>query len=81
MSYHMGIPRLINRLEPYAELEALTGQDVVIDGPAFAYHVYYLCMKSKTGARGAFQAIPSYGDISRVAIEWLETLEGHGVSM
>lgn len=77
----MGIPHLITYLEPYAESQPLAGQDVVIDAPALAYHVYHICMGMKTGARGAFQAIPSYAEISTLAIEWLDALEEHGVVM
>jgi len=82
-SYRMGIPHLITSLESFAESQSLAGQDVIIDGPAFAYHVYHssMCMGAKAGVRGAFEVVPSYHEISTVAIEWLRALERHGASM
>lgn len=77
----MGIPHLITHLEPYAESEHLASKNVVIDGPAFAYHVYHICMSAKTDARGLFQITPSYAEISKLAIEWLQELEHHGATM
>jgi hypothetical protein len=77
----MGIPHLITALEPYAELEALAGQEIVIDGPAFAYHIYYICLRTRKDARGPFDSAPSYSQICKTAIEWLDVVEDNGASM
>lgn len=77
----MGIPHLITALEPYAELEALAGQEIVIDGPAFAYHIYYICLRTRQDARGSSDAAPPYLQICSTAIEWLKALEENGASM
>ncbi|EGR52107.1 uncharacterized protein TRIREDRAFT_55052 [Trichoderma reesei QM6a] len=70
----MGIPHLITTLESYASHEILQHQDVVIDGPALAYHVLHLCR-----TQGASQ--PSYSLLSQVVIEWLDRLEDQQVTI
>ncbi|KAL7821106.1 XPG domain-containing domain-containing protein [Trichoderma gracile] len=70
----MGIPHLITTLESYASHEILQHQDVVIDGPALAYHVLHLCR-----AQGASQ--PSYSLLSQLVIEWLDRLEDQQVAI
>lgn len=77
----MGIPHLITLLQPYSELRLLEGQDVVIDGPAWAYHIYYICLGRRSSSRGPFQALPSYAEIGDAAIEWLDGLRQSNVSM
>ncbi|KAL6884366.1 XPG domain-containing domain-containing protein [Trichoderma longibrachiatum] len=70
----MGIPHLITTLESYASHEILQRQDVVIDGPALAYHVLHLCRM-----QGASQ--PSYGLLTQLVIEWLDRLEDQRVTI
>ncbi|KAF7560245.1 hypothetical protein G7046_g3915 [Stylonectria norvegica] len=70
----MGIPRLISTLEPYATLELLDNKAVVIDGPALAYHVLYICNR-----QGIVQ--PSYELLGSTAIAWLGELVGRGVKI
>ena len=77
----MGIPHLIASLERYSTLESLSGQCVVIDGPAFAYHIYYLCLASRSHARRPFEAVPSYAEIGEVALLWLDGLQEAQVIM
>lgn len=71
----MGVRHLITFLRPYAKLESLAGQQVVIDGPAFAHHIYFLCLKGTRGARNAFEAAPSYSVLVKTALQWLKGLE------
>lgn len=70
----MGIPHLITTLESHASHEILQRQDVVIDGPALAYHVLHLCR-----LQGASQ--PSYSLLSQLVIEWLDRLEDQQATM
>lgn len=89
----MGIPRLTQHLSPYATKVVFQHQDashdgeqrmatrVVIDGPALAYHVYYVCLSRHGKARNALEAIPSYHDIGSATVRWLEQFEEYGFSM
>ncbi|KAF5661837.1 hypothetical protein FHETE_8243 [Fusarium heterosporum] len=70
----MGIPRLIVTLEPYVVHGVLDNQHVVIDGPALAYHVLYICNR-----HGIPQ--PSYKILGDTAIAWFDELIRHGVSV
>lgn len=79
----MGIPRLLSLLEPYGEHVSVTSDDssdkhktnVIIDGPAFAFHIYDICLALTPNARNAFEALPSYKLLGDVAIQWLNQLE------
>lgn len=77
----MGIPHLITHLRPYSENTNFNGQDVIIDGPGFAYHVFHTCLADEPDARNPFEAFPSYKKIGDAAIRWLEELEGFGVEV
>ncbi|KFY27296.1 hypothetical protein V493_03588 [Pseudogymnoascus sp. VKM F-4281 (FW-2241)] len=77
----MGIPHLITHLRPYSESTNFNGQDVIIDGPAFAYHIFHTCLAEVPEARNPFEAFPSYKKIGDAAIRWLEELEGFGVEV
>lgn len=70
----MGIPHFITTLEPYAEHGILDNTRVVIDGPAFAYHVLYICNRS-----GLVQ--PSYQLLGSTAISWLDELTRRSVDV
>jgi len=76
----MGVPHLINHLKPYATLAPLDG-DAVVDGPALAYHVYYICLNNRPMARNPLEATPTYEEIGRTSLAWLEGLEANGISM
>lgn len=71
----MGVRHLITFLRPYSTLESLAGQQIVIDGPAFAHHIYFICLKGTRGARNAFEAAPSYSVLVKTALQWLKGLE------
>jgi hypothetical protein len=78
--YHaMGIPQLKRHLEPYAERAAIEPGDVVLDGPALAYHVLSLCSRS-TRKTSPFEQ-PSYHLLGETAIAWLERIEACGLSV
>lgn len=70
----MGIPRLIVTLEPYVVHGVLENQHVVIDGPALAYHILYICNR-----HGIPQ--PSYKLLGETAIAWFDELIRCGVSV
>jgi len=76
----MGIPHLISHLQPYAKSGPLTG-DSVIDGPAFAYHVYYACLNNRPSSKNAFEAAPTYHEVGKTAIAWLDGLVASGMNM
>ncbi|KAJ4257471.1 hypothetical protein NW762_008595 [Fusarium torreyae] len=68
----MGIPRLISTLERYVVHGTLNDEHVVIDGPALAYHILYICNR-----HGIPQ--PSYKILGETALAWLDELIRHGV--
>jgi len=76
----MGIPHLATHLQPYAKHGPLVG-DVVVDGPAFAYHVYFICLNNRPAARNAFEAAPTYHEIGKTAIAWLDGLMAAGINL
>jgi hypothetical protein len=73
----MGVPRLRQLLEPYAEQVNLKGHDLVIDGPALAYHILYQCQRQ---ADSLFN-LPSYSVLGQTAIRWLNELTESGANM
>ena len=76
----MGIPHLVTHLQPYAKFGPLIG-DAVVDGPALAYHIYFVCLNNRPSARNAFEAAPTYYEIGATAIAWLDGLVGSGMKM
>ncbi|KAJ4323191.1 hypothetical protein N0V84_004454 [Fusarium piperis] len=70
----MGIPHLISTLEPYAVHRALDNERVVIDGPALAYHILYICNRYDI-------VQPSYQLLGDTTIAWLDKLVSRGVSV
>ena len=74
----MGIPRLTSSLEPYAVRSQLTGR-VVIDGPAFAYHILYVCRR-ECRTNGPLTE-PTYGQLSEAALQWLNGMGECGITM
>ncbi|KAI9836045.1 MAG: hypothetical protein M1819_001656 [Sarea resinae] len=92
----MGIPHLITHLTPYADAVVQknsktvdTDTDVdstritkaIIDGPGFAYHIYYRCLSLRPQARNPFEAAPSYDEIGRAATAWLDELCSHEIEI
>lgn len=70
----MGIPYLISTLEPFADHGLLNGQSVVIDGPALAYYVLYICNRNGV-------VLPSYQLLGDTAVTWLDELVHRRVSV
>ncbi|CZT52734.1 uncharacterized protein RSE6_14097 [Rhynchosporium secalis] len=77
----MGIPHLTTFLRPYATAESLAGKHVVVDGPSFAYHIYYICLKASPGARNGLEAAPSYQNLVETATSWLAGIEDSSVEI
>ena len=77
----MGIPHLITHFRPYSENTNFNGQNVIIDGPGFAYHIFHACLAEEPDARNPFETFPSYKKIGDAAIRWLEELENFGVEV
>lgn len=77
----MGIPHLITHLRPYAQAESLSGKRICIDGPALAYHVYFICLAARFSSENPFEAMPSYQEIRDTTIAWLYGLEASGATM
>ena len=89
----MGIPHLTTYLQPYASPVTLSGvsskppgeanveKNVIIDGPALAYHVYYRLLASKPTSLGALEAVPTYDEIGKGVIIFLDTLRKHQIKM
>ncbi len=74
----MGVPHLKRHLEPYAQRNVIKDRQLVIDGPAFAYHVLHLCLRGAT--ESPFDQ-PSYHDLGTTAIRWLDQLRITGNTM
>jgi len=87
----MGIPHLMQNLQTYGEKVLFQQQDgtklsapttnIIIDGPALAYHIYYICLSRRGGARNALDAIPSYKELAYAIIAWLDQLETYSIGM
>ncbi len=77
----MGVRHLITFLQPFAATESLAGRQVVIDGPGFAYHIYYVSLTSGSQIRNAFEATPTYQELANNAIAWLDALRLSKVDM
>ncbi|KAK4204156.1 XPG domain containing-domain-containing protein [Triangularia verruculosa] len=75
----MGIPHLKRNLEPYAERGPIEPCDVVVDGPALAYHV--LSLASRTTIKTTPFEQPSYELLGRTALAWLEKMEECGLTV
>lgn len=73
----MGIPRLRQLLEPYAEEVDLKGRDIVIDGPALVYHILSLCQRHAT----SLFDLPSYNLLGQTAVRWLDELSKSGANV
>ncbi|KAK0735838.1 XPG domain containing-domain-containing protein [Apiosordaria backusii] len=75
----MGIPHLKRNLEPYAERGPIEPCNVVVDGPALAYHV--LNLASRTTIKTSPFEQPPYELLGRTAIAWLDNMEECGLTV
>ncbi|KAI7788361.1 hypothetical protein LA080_010694 [Diaporthe eres] len=71
----MGIRGLTAALRPFASWEKLGGS-VVIDGPAFAYHIFFAC-RLESRVCTTLQD-PPYSVLGSAAIRWLDNLQSRG---
>ncbi|KAH6856704.1 XPG domain containing-domain-containing protein [Chaetomium sp. MPI-CAGE-AT-0009] len=75
----MGIPQLRRQLERYAERAVIETTNVILDGPALAYHVLGLC--SRTTRKSSPFEQPSYELLGKTAIAWLSQIQKCGLSV
>lgn len=54
-------------------------QDVIIDGPSFAYYIYYRVLAHKPLHLGPMDAIPSYTELGKAALSFLDELIDFGI--
>ncbi|KAJ8129262.1 hypothetical protein O1611_g4369 [Lasiodiplodia mahajangana] len=74
----MGIRGLSAAVRHYGKFSPLSGDTVVIDGPALVYQVLDGCMRRRPSTNG-FICQPSYSTLGRMVIGWLEELQRHNV--
>lgn len=88
----MGIPRLKKLVQPYAKSTVLgcktpgceehpDSNQVIIDGPSLAYHIYYRLLAHKDSDLCPMDAVPSYKDIGTGILIFLDELQRHRVLM
>lgn len=82
----MGIRGLYTHLQPYGTKVDFLPTDgpkrsLIIDGPAFAYYIYYQCVAQKPKSAHPFERIPSYKEIIDFALHWLSDVEKFGLVM
>jgi len=91
----MGIPRLMTQVSPYSEpvtwhrrhtlskdaSSPPEKENIIIDGPSFCYFIHHKCLSTKTHARQALEAVPTYLELAEEAIAWLDELETFGFCM
>ena len=91
----MGIPHLAQLLQPYAETTVLgcktrqcekhqinaISPNVIIDGPALAYHIYHKLHRQKHDISNAFDTQPSYKAIGSAIIRYLDELQSYNLQM
>ncbi|KAI1074595.1 XPG domain containing-domain-containing protein [Whalleya microplaca] len=74
----MGIPGFGALIQRYGVFSSLSGQSVVIDGPALVHTIANGCMKYKP-SRSGFLCTPSYALLGRLVIGWLDELRRNDV--
>lgn len=90
----MGIPGMSKPLEAYATSTTIgcktlgcdrhppfNGQRIkaVIDGPSFAYCIYHRLIREKPDWLTAVEIVPSYDEVGKGALAFLNELESYGV--
>lgn len=53
----------------------------VIDGPSFAYCIYHRLIREKPDWLTAVEIVPSYDEVGKGALAFLNELESYGVVM
>ena len=92
----MGIPRLTSHIQPYLIPTALgcntPGCDehvnpqkepkkLIIDGPGLAYHLYYRLLAHRPYSSNTLDSVPSYDDLGKAALIFLDELQSCHVLM
>lgn len=93
----MGIPHLAGYLEPFSDRitightlhdpakgayeSAIPSSKFIVDGPGLAYHICYRLCANRSGSINPLDAIPTYRDIGRHVIIFLDALEAYGHKM
>lgn len=75
----MGIPRLLSYLQPYTNTTSLKDCNIIIDGPGFAYYIYYSLSAQHTYYEDAIRAAPSYEELGEAALAFLDKLQEHKI--
>ncbi|KAI1740148.1 hypothetical protein F4680DRAFT_121577 [Xylaria scruposa] len=76
----MGIRGLGAAVRQYGQFSSLSGNTVVIDGPALVYQILDGCMRQRPATNG-FICHPCYSTLGRMVIGWLEELRQHNVTV
>jgi hypothetical protein len=74
----MGIPGLTRALRPYLTTTTLSGESVVIDGPALAYTMLHYC-NFQQPLQDAILGRLSYASIGQYTIQWLDKLRDNNI--
>ncbi|KAF2968848.1 hypothetical protein GQX73_g4763 [Xylaria multiplex] len=76
----MGVRGLGAAVRQYGIFSSLSGDSVVVDGPALVYQILNGCMHQKPPTAG-FICQPEYSMLGRMVIGWLEELRKHNVTV
>lgn len=93
----MGIPGLTTHLKPYAvptvvgcktpdcELHRSSNDssatNIIIDGPSFAYAIYDRLLAHKPERLTGVEAMPSYDELGKGALAFLDELQSYGLNV
>lgn len=88
----MGIPRMFGHLQPLAVPQTLgcktsgcsehqNGQNIIIDGPSLAFYINYRILAQRSSSTNPFDAIPSYTELGKATLAFLDELRKHGAGM
>ncbi|KAI1383381.1 XPG domain containing-domain-containing protein [Hypoxylon trugodes] len=76
----MGIRGFGQAVQKYGVFSSLSGDSVVIDGPALVHRISDACMKLRPSTCG-FVCHPPYSILSQMVIGWLDELKRHNVNV
>ncbi|KAI2473562.1 XPG domain containing-domain-containing protein [Annulohypoxylon bovei var. microspora] len=76
----MGIRGLNAALQRYGVVSPLSGDTVVIDGPALVHRIGDACMRKRPSSSG-FMCHPPYALLSAMVIGWLKRLKSYDVNV
>ncbi|KAI0176452.1 XPG domain containing-domain-containing protein [Hypoxylon sp. FL1284] len=76
----MGIRGFVGAVQRYGVSSPLSGDTVVIDGPALVHRISDACMRQRPFGSG-FVCHPPYSLLGRMVVGWLDELRSHGVNV